>query len=86
MPSVAMGRPVVIRKLSEYLFSTTAKVATLMSDVGQKAEAATAKGAVNVFVTDFGITLALTPNRLQGQRPRRHPRSSFSIPRSCSSR
>jgi hypothetical protein len=65
-PSVAMARPAVIRKLSEYLFSTTAKVATLMSDIGQKAEAATAKGAINVFVTDFGITLALTPNRLQG--------------------
>jgi len=64
-PSVALARPVVIRKLSEYLFSSTAKVATLMSDTTQSAEAAVAKGAVNVFVTDFGVTLALTPNRLQ---------------------
>ena len=64
-PSVAMGRPVVIRKLSEYLFTSTAKVATLMSDQGKSREAAAALGAVNVFVTDFGVTLALTPNRLQ---------------------
>lgn len=64
-PSVAMGRPAVIRKLSEYLFSSTAKVATMMTDVGQKSEASTAKGAVNIFVTDFGITLSLLPNRLQ---------------------
>jgi hypothetical protein len=35
-----------------------------MSDQGKSAEAATALGAVNVFVTDFG-TLTLVPNRLQ---------------------
>jgi len=64
-PSKAMGRPAVIRKLSEYLFTSTAKVATLMSDQGKSREAAAALGAVNVFVTDFGVTLELTPNRLQ---------------------
>jgi hypothetical protein len=35
-----------------------------MSDQGKSAEAATALGSVNVFVTDFG-TLKLVPNRLQ---------------------
>lgn len=64
-PSIMLARPAIIRKFSEYLFSATAKVATLMADVGQTRESSVAKGSVNVFVTDFGVTLALTPNRLQ---------------------
>jgi len=64
-PTVAMSTPALVRKFSEYLFSATAKVATLMSDVGQAREAAVAKGSINVFVTDFGVTLELTANRLQ---------------------
>ena len=65
--SVAMARPVVIRKLSEYLFGATARVATLTSDKAQKGDggALTAYGSVNVFVTDFGQTIALKDNRLQ---------------------
>lgn len=63
-PTVLMSIPSVIRKISEYLFSSSARVATLMSDQGKSAEAATALGSVNVFVTDFG-TLKLVPNRLQ---------------------
>lgn len=64
-PSIALARPAIIRKFSEYLFTTTARVATLMSDVGQERSSSVAKGSVNVFVTDFGVTLQLTPNRLQ---------------------
>jgi len=64
-PTVAMAVPSVIRKFSEYLFTSSARVATLTSDTGQADGAATAKGSVNVFVTDFGITLELTPNRIQ---------------------
>jgi len=65
--SVAMARPVVIRKLSEYLFGATARVATLTSDKAQKGDggALTAYGSVNVFVTDFGQTISLRDNRLQ---------------------
>lgn len=63
-PTVMMSIPGVIRKFSEYLFTSSARVATLMSDQGKSAEAATALGSVNVFVTDFG-TLKLVPNRLQ---------------------
>lgn len=65
-PSVMMSTPGVIRKFSEYLFTSSARVATLMSDQGKSASAATALGTVNVFVTDFG-TLKLVPNRLQQQ-------------------
>ena len=64
-PSIFMSGTSVIRKFSEYLFTSSARVATLMSDQGKSREAAAAVGSVNVFVTDFGITLELTANRLQ---------------------
>ncbi|RKZ07752.1 hypothetical protein DRQ25_10800 [Candidatus Fermentibacteria bacterium] len=63
-PTVLMTVPGIIRKISEYLFTSSARVATLMSDQGKSSEKATALGSVNVFVTDFG-TLRLVPNRLQ---------------------
>lgn len=64
-PSVLMGTPTVIRKLSAYMFSSSAQVATLSSDVREKRTAAVATGSVNVFITDFGIVLEMTANRLQ---------------------
>lgn len=64
-PSVLMSTPGVIRQLSNYMFTSSARIATAMSDVGQKAEAATAIGAVNVMVTDFDVVLTFKPNRLQ---------------------
>lgn len=59
-----MSTPAVIRQLSNYLFTASARVATLMSDIEGKNEKATAMGSVNVFITDFG-TLKFMPNRLQ---------------------
>lgn len=63
-PGYLMSIPSVIRKFSEYLFTSSARIAALYSDTGQAQEAVTAKGSVNVFVTDFGITLDLVPNRI----------------------
>ena len=63
-PTVMMSGPSVIRRFSEYLFTSSARVATLTSDQGKSSEKATAIGAVNVFVSDFG-TLELVDNRLQ---------------------
>ena len=63
-PTKMMSVPSVISKFSEFLFTASARIATLQSDQGKSAEKATAVGAVNVFVTDFG-TLTLVPNRLQ---------------------
>lgn len=63
-PSILMSIPSIIRNFSEYLFSTSARVATLMSDQGKSKESAAALGSINVFVTDFG-TLKFVPNRLQ---------------------
>jgi len=62
-PSLAISTPALIRKLSEYLFTATARVATLTSETGQSETAAVAKGAVNVFVTDFGVVLELVADR-----------------------
>lgn len=61
-----MARPNVIRKMSEYLFTSTARVATLTSQKNQGGtDSLTAYGSVNVFVTDFGQTVKMVDNRLQ---------------------
>jgi len=59
-----MAMPTVIRKISEYMFTDAARVATLQSDQGKSREAAAALGSVNFFITDFG-SLELVPNRIQ---------------------
>jgi hypothetical protein len=64
-PTVLMGRPPVIRGLSTHMFTTSAQVATLTSDVREKQGAAVATGAVSVFVTDFGVICEMVANRLQ---------------------
>lgn len=64
-PTLLMGRPPVIRKLSAYMFTASAQVATLMSDIAEKKSAAIATGSVNVFITDFGVVLEMVANRLQ---------------------
>ena len=61
-----MARPTVIRAMSEYLFTSTARVATLTSTTASPdRRPMTAVGAVNVFVTDFGQTVEMRDNRLQ---------------------
>lgn len=64
-PTTLMSIPSVIRSLSEYMFTETARVATLTNDVSQQTSAASALGSVNLFITDFGVTLAMVANRLQ---------------------
>jgi hypothetical protein len=64
-PTTLMGRPAVIRKFSAYMFTASAQIATLTSDVREKRGAAVATGSVNVFVTDFGVVLEMIANRLQ---------------------
>lgn len=64
-PSTLMARPPVIRALSAYMFTSSAQIASLTSDVREKRGAAVATGAVNVFITDFGVHLEMVANRLQ---------------------
>jgi Family of unknown function (DUF5309) len=61
--TILMTTPSVVRLISEYMFTASARIATLMSDTGQAASPQVAKGSVNIFVTDFA-TLTITPNRL----------------------
>jgi len=63
-PSVLMTTPAVKRIISEYLFTSSARIATNISQGGEGASVREASGAFDVFLTDFG-TLRLVPNRLQ---------------------
>jgi hypothetical protein len=58
-----MSTPSVIRQLSSYMFTSSARIATLQRDE-QGSGPATAIGSVNVFLTDFGVELQMVPNRL----------------------
>lgn len=64
-PTVGMSVPQQIRALSEYLFTSSARIATLQRSEQGPASPATAIGQVNVFLTDHGVVLTLVPNRLQ---------------------
>ena len=75
-PTIAMSVPSVIEVLSDYLFTSSARVATLQSDAaqgnrtdngtggGRSGGGVVAQGSVNILVTNFG-TLELVPNRFQ---------------------
>lgn len=63
---VLMARPAVIRRLSEFYFSSAARVGTLVNQMADGTEPRTANGAVNMVRTDFGV-LEFVPNRLQQQ-------------------
>lgn len=63
-PGVLMSTPSVIRNLSNYMFTSSARIATLQRNE-QGMGAATAIGATNVFLTDFDVVLEMVPNRLQ---------------------
>lgn len=73
-PSMFVSVPDVIEVVSDYLFSSSARVATIQTDVsqsnrvdnstggGQSGGGIVAQGAVNMYVTNFG-TLELIPDR-----------------------
>ena len=64
-PTVAMSIPGVIRALSTYMFTSSARIATLQRETKPGLSAAEAVGSVNVFLTDFDVILELRANRLQ---------------------
>ena len=75
-PTVMMSTPEAIEVFSDYLFTSSARVATIQTDVeqgnrtnnesggGRASGGVVAQGSVNVFVTNFGV-LNLVPNRFQ---------------------
>ena len=62
-PSVLMARPAVIRRISEYMFTDTARIGIQQTETG-KGGASTAVGAVKVFITDYDVELVMRANRL----------------------
>lgn len=54
--------PTMKRVISEYFYTSEAKIAPMTSEVGQSQAMATAKGAVDVFYSDFAV-LELIPSR-----------------------
>jgi len=62
-----MGTPTVIRALSAYLFTSSARIATMTSEEqgNMAGQSSKAYGSVSVFVTDFGQVLTMVANRLQ---------------------
>lgn len=59
-----MTVPSIISHISQYLFSSSAKVAQTINNIKSVNEAATVLAAVNVYVSDFG-TITMVPNRMQ---------------------
>lgn len=63
-PTVMMGRPTTIRRVSEYMFTDAARIGLQQTETG-KSGASTAIGSVKVFITDFDVELMFRPNRNQ---------------------
>jgi len=65
-PGTIMVDPTNKQNISQYLFTSSARVATLFRDTaGSGTGQATATGAVDVYVSDFGA-LKIVPNRFLG--------------------
>jgi hypothetical protein len=65
-PSKAISHPSMIRKYSNFHFTSSARIATITSNKPQgesMGDGMTAYGAVNILATDFGITIELVPDR-----------------------
>lgn len=67
-PNVLMVGTTVKSRISNYLFGSTARIATPYQDLGaNRRSGATVLGAVDVFVGDYGI-LDILPNRFSRER------------------
>ena len=66
-PDTIMVSPSVKQKLSSYLFSSTARIATPYNDARGEEQAMSAIAAIDVYVSDFG-KLVIRPNRFQRDR------------------
>jgi hypothetical protein len=65
-PDTIMVSPTLKTVISTYLFTSSARVAALFSDVGQgKSGGATAQGSVDIYISDFGA-MKIVPNRYLG--------------------
>ena len=65
-PSVLLARPTVLRRLSSYMFTSGAQIASLIRNADEIA-AAKAINAVNTIVTDNGVVVDFVSDRLMQQ-------------------
>ena len=65
-PNMIMVGPTVKQLLSQYLFSSSARIATPYQDHGNAKKGVSVVGAVDVYVSDFGV-LDIVPNRFMRQ-------------------
>lgn len=66
-PSMIMVGPTVKQKMSQYMFSSSARIATPYQEHGKGArDGVSVVGAVDVYVSDFGV-LDIVPNRFMRQ-------------------
>jgi hypothetical protein len=63
-PTVAVSLPDVINAFSDYLFTSSARIATVQSEAGQSPGGVTAKGFIDVFESNNGVVLQLVGDRL----------------------
>lgn len=67
-PNMIVLAPAIKQRFSTYMFGTTARIATPYQDHGaDKKSGVTAIGAVDVYVSDFGV-LDIVPNRFMNTR------------------
>ena len=67
-PEMIMVSPTMKQKITSYLFSSSAKIASQTQDQGKMAKGgASVLGAIDVWVTDFGA-MDLVPNRFSRDR------------------
>lgn len=67
-PDMIMMHPTVKQRFSQYMFGSSARIATQYQDAGSnKKTGLTVVGAVDVYVSDFGV-LDIVPNRFQRKR------------------
>jgi hypothetical protein len=61
--TTAMCRPALKRIISQYMYTSSARIAQLTSEVGQATSGQdVARGAVSIFISDYGV-VELVPNR-----------------------
>ncbi len=64
-PSVMMSNSATIRAFSEYMFTDASRIGNQQTETQRSGDTNTAIGYVNVFQTDFGVSLRMVANRLQ---------------------
>ncbi len=67
-PTILMSVPAVIAGFSQFMFDNSSRIARLQRQT-EAVQAGVAIGYVDVFLSDFNVTLEFVPNRLQQTAP-----------------